>query len=229
MDKEVPTKQKTLILKLILLFVAFLFFRFFFGDNLIELFSVAQYRVFGSSQTGQTLDPLVANTVASASDSKSRLLNDINSFALDGATGIKTSDPRILAMKKFLIDYNSPMYPYSETFISEASKYGLDWRLVVSISGVESAFGNLIPYGSNNGWGWRGGPGGAYSIFKNWNEAIKTVTRGLAQGYGTNLTPFQIERRYCPPCYANPYHAWANGVTKFMNELDYYYLNLEKL
>lgn len=144
-------------------------------------------------------------------------------------TEIRTEDPRIIAMQKFLLAYNSPMYPYARNFIEEADKYGLDWRLVASISGVESAFGNLIPRGTNNGWGWRGQnrtPQG-WSQFDTWGHAIATVTRGLALGYGTHLTPFQIEPTYCPPCGENPAHAWANGVTRYMRELDYYVDNLD--
>ncbi len=138
------------------------------------------------------------------------------------STSFAVTDPRIVAMRKFLLDYNSPMYPYADVFVTEADKYGLDWRLVASISGVESAFGNMTPYQSNNAWGWRGGPGGDWSRWPSWKEGIETVTRGLAQGYGTHLTPFQIESTYCPPCGRDPNHPWAWGVHNYMNELDHY-------
>ncbi len=148
---------------------------------------------------------------------------------ISSRTKLLTVDPRIIAMNKFLSSYHSPMAPYAETFITEADKYGLDWRLVASISGVESAFGNIIPTDTNNGWGWRGGPGGNWSQFATWGDGIKEVTRGLAEGYGITLTPFDIEPVYCPPCGRNPAHAWANGVTNFMNQLDYYLDNLENI
>lgn len=157
------------------------------------------------------------------------LLSSDQKLNITSNTEIQTSDPRVLAMSKFLTDYHSPMTPYAEVFITEADKYGLDWRLVASVSGVESAFGNLIPLGTNNGWGWRGGPGGDWSHFTTWADGIKEITRGLAEGYGVNMTPFQIEPIYCPPCGANPAHAWANGVTNFMYELEYYLDNLENL
>ncbi len=141
---------------------------------------------------------------------------------------IQTEDTRVIAMQKFLFDYNSPMYPNAKTFIAEADKYGLDWRIVAAISGVESAFGNLIPRGTHNAWGWRGrnkNPAG-WSQFQTWDEGIAEITRGLAQGYGIDMTPNQIEQYYCPPCWANPAHAWANGVNRFMRELKYYADNL---
>lgn len=145
-------------------------------------------------------------------------------------TEIQTEDARVMAMQKFLRDYNSPMAPYAKTFVEEADRHGLDWRLVASISGVESAFGNIIPNGTHNGWGWRGQNPNAngWSQFSDWGEAIQVVTERLALGYGTNLTPYQIEPSYCPPCYTGG-HAWARGVTGFMNELDYYLDNLDSI
>jgi ABC-type multidrug transport system fused ATPase/permease subunit len=182
-----------------------------------------------SSDFRNSLSKVVLNSSQSQLDQRSTLLlqNDLAQIASN--TALSTSDPRVLAMQKFLVDYHSPMYPYAEVFVDEAEETGLDWRLVASISGVESAFGNLIPFRSNNAWGWRGGPNGEYSNFTSWKEGISTVTQRLATGYGTTLTPFQIEPTYCPPCGANPAHAWANGVTKFMQELQFYLENLESL
>lgn len=159
------------------------------------------------------------------------LSSDITSGTLTSKTKFFTIDARVVAMNKFLTDYHSPMAQYAESFITEADKYGLDWRLVASISGVESAFGNLIPANSHNGWGWRGINKNAagWSMFATWPDGIKEITRGLAQGYGTDLTPFDIEPTYCPPCAQGSAHAWANGVTRFMNELDYYVDNLDNL
>lgn len=175
------------------------------------------------------LDLITSASSIQSNYSLSSLFEEIPLKNIQSNTRYVTVDSRIIGMKKFLVDYHSPMSPYAETFITEADKYGLDWRLVASISGVESAFGNLIPTGSNNGWGWRGGPNGAYSMFTSWNDGIKTITQGLAEGYGTTLTPFDIEATYCPPCGANPQHLWANGVTNFMNELQYYVDNLEDI
>jgi hypothetical protein len=131
------------------------------------------------------------------------------------------NDARASALRQFLMDYNSPMYPYAETFVVEADKYDLDWRLVAAISGVESAFGNLS-IRPNNAWGWRGGAGGDFNPFDSWNHGIEVVTRRLALGYGIHMTPFEIEPIYCPPCGRNPAHLWANGVIKFMNQIDMY-------
>ena len=146
-------------------------------------------------------------------------------------TKFYTLDPRIPAMTKFLNHYHSPMAKHAELFIVEADQYGLDWRLIVAISGVESAFGNLIPRGSHNAWGWRGrNPcDRGWSQFEDWEEAIIHITERMSLGYGTDLTPFDIESTYCPPCGATGLNLWARGVTRFMNELEYYVDNLENL
>ncbi|MFA5633753.1 MAG: hypothetical protein WCY00_02140 [Candidatus Dojkabacteria bacterium] len=159
------------------------------------------------------------------------LASSFDHSTLKGRTRFLTLDSRILAMNKFLTDYQSPMANYADVFVSEADRHGLDWRLIASISGVESAFGNLIPRGTHNGWGWRGrnrNPAG-WSIFESWEEAISHITERMALGYGTDLTPYDIESTYCPPCGETGLHLWANGVTRFMNELEYYADNLDNL
>lgn len=177
------------------------------------------------------LTPIHSNTVYAQEYNLNTLSTKSSLKNVQSMTDILTEDARIIAMEKFLSDYNSPMTPYANVFIEQADRYGLDWRLVASISGVESAFGNISPRNTNNGWGWRGiNPNdGGWSIFATWGTGITEVTRGLAEGYGVTLTPFQIESTYCPPCGQNPAHAWANGVTRFMNELSYYVNNLDKI
>ncbi len=142
-----------------------------------------------------------------------------------------TIDPRVVALNKFLKDYHSPMASSAETFVKEADKHGLDWRLLAAISGVESAFGNITPGGTNNAWGWRGvnRNEGGWSIFATWDAAIIHITERFASGYGTTMTPFEIEPIYCPPCGENPEHAWANGVVRYMGQIQYYLDNLDKI
>ncbi|MCD4756417.1 hypothetical protein K8R20_02270 [bacterium] len=176
------------------------------------------------------LTPVYATSNAKSSYSLSEIGQENPLDVINSKTQYYVKDPRVLAMSEFLSDYNSPMQPYAEVFVVESDRYGLDWRLVASISGVESAFGNLIPHtGYNNGWGWRGGPGGAYSVFDDFGAGVEHVTERLALGYGISLTPFDIEPTYCPPCAANPSHLWANGVVRYMSELNFYLNNLENI
>lgn len=211
-----------------LFIILFAIFHLIIGGRMAD--SISSYVYADSNEAViNTLTPIASSSSHLSSLEYANLLNGTILGANASDSKITTTDPRVLAMRQFLIDKYSPLYTYADVFVNEADKYGLDWRLVASISGVESAFGNLIPYQSNNGWGWRGGPGGAYSIFPTWRHGIERVTSRLALGYGTELTPFDIEPVYCPPCGQNPQHAWANGVTQFMNQLDYYVKNLESV
>jgi len=208
-----------------------IFYFFFVAPQILDFLNtyVAVYARNLDSSTVNSLDLISSPTLIQTNYTLSSLFEEIPLKSIHSNTRYVTVDPRIVAMRKFLDDYHSPMAPYAKTFVDEADEHGLDWRLVASISGVESAFGNLIPYLSNNGWGWRGGPNGAYSLFTSWNDGIVTVTSRLALGYGTALTPFDIESTYCPPCGENPAHPWAHGVTNFMNELQYYVENLDDI
>lgn len=145
-----------------------------------------------------------------------------------GSAGSLTSfapllvDYRVIRLKSFLKTYNSPLVDHAVTFIREADKHNLDWRLVAAIAGTESTFGKHIPQGSYNAWGW-GIPTGAQSGigFDNWDHGIATVTQGLKERYvnkGSTTIP-QIGRIYA----ASP--VWANHVEFFFDKITNYIPN----
>jgi len=125
-------------------------------------------------------------------------------------------DSRVEQLETFLSAHNSPMVGSAKTFIEEADKNNLDWKLVASIAGVESYFGKLIPYGSYNGWGW-GVYGNNVIMFPSWDEAIKTISQSLREKYidkwGASDV-YTIGRFYA----ADP--NWANKVSSFMNKIE---------
>jgi hypothetical protein len=135
-----------------------------------------------------------------------------------GSTGMLVEhapvvDPRVLHLEKFLNKYNPELSPSANHFIKEADRFGLDWKLVAAISGVESTFCRHIPSNSYNCWGW-GIPTGAQSgiAFQSVNSGITTVSEGLRQNYIDQgfVTIEQIGNRYA----ASP--AWAYKVRYFM-------------
>lgn len=123
-------------------------------------------------------------------------------------------DKRAMVIKDYLAKYNSPLEDSAQDFVDAADKYGLDWKLVVSISGVESTFGQHIP-GGFNGWGW-GVYGDNAIYFKSWREAIFTISQGLKERY--------VDRGYTEPYSMNRIYAaspsWGQHVSFFMNDLD---------
>lgn len=95
-----------------------------------------------------------------------------------------TSDTRVSRLRMFLASYDSPLAADAETFVSEADKYNLDWKLVAAIAGVESTFGKHIPTGSYNGWGWGVFTGASDGVhFENWADGIAQVSEGLRNNY----------------------------------------------
>jgi hypothetical protein len=139
------------------------------------------------------------------------------------------SDPRIEKLRSFLAARNSPVAGEAETFIYEADKNNLDWKLVVAISGLESSFCRNIPAGSYNCWGW-GIPTGAQSGvgFASFKDGIAQVSAGLRQNYLNHglITVEQIGNVYA----ASP--TWAFRVRSFLNQIDNWqnstsYINLD--
>ncbi len=128
-------------------------------------------------------------------------------------TNLSVPDRRVDKLKAFLESYDSPMADSAEAFVEIADKYGLDWKLVPAIAGVESTFGKNIPGGSYNAYGWANG---AYA-FESWEESIEVVSKALKEKYvdkGLD-TPFKMG-----PVYAPPSKTWAYKVTYFMNKLE---------
>ena len=87
----------------------------------------------------------------------------------------RKSDPRSGILRKFLQQNHCPEEEYAEMFVAEADTHGLDWRLLPSISVIESGGGRTAK--RNNPFGWANGK----SNFRNFGEAIHEVASSLAQ------------------------------------------------
>lgn len=128
----------------------------------------------------------------------------------------KVEDKRADHLKMYLESRNSPLAPYAQTFINEADKNNLDWKLVAAISGLESSFGLHIPYASYNGWGY-GVYGTNVRRFESWEDGIAVVSKALREDYMTKWkakTIPEIGRIYA----ASP--TWAVRVESFMNDIE---------
>jgi len=124
-------------------------------------------------------------------------------------------DPRVKILEEFLKQYDSPLVPHAATFVREADKYRLDYRLVAAISGLESTFGHYIPYNSYNAWGW-GVYGNNVINFTSYDEAIETISKELRHRYMNRwgaTTVLEIGRFYA----SSP--TWASRVVYFMEKI----------
>jgi hypothetical protein len=122
-------------------------------------------------------------------------------------------DIRVNKLKKFLGYYQSPLKYYANFLVKTADKYGLDWRLIPAITGVESTFGKAIPEGSFNAYGWANG---AY-YFDSWSQSIEVVAKALRQNY-VDRGADTVEK--IAPIYAPPSKTWAYKVNFYMEKIE---------
>jgi len=127
-------------------------------------------------------------------------------------------DKRAQLLRSYLESRNSPLAPYAQTFVQEADKNNIDWKLVAAISGLESSFGVHIPSNSYNGWGY-GVYGDNVRRFDSWDDGIAVVSGALRNDYMNKWnakTIPEIGRLYA----ASP--TWAVRVQSFMDSIDAY-------
>lgn len=84
------------------------------------------------------------------------------------------SDPRLGRLKRFLQTARSPLSVFAEELLYAADLHGLDWRLLPSISLIESGGGKRCS--GNNIFGWDSGR----RVFSSVREAIHLVAGKLA-------------------------------------------------
>lgn len=129
-----------------------------------------------------------------------------------------TVDTRAMRLRLFLESYDSPLAAEADTFVAEADKYNLDWKLVAAIAGVESTFGKQIPTGSYNGWGWGVFTGTQSGVnFKDWAEGIAVVSEGLRKNYIDRGAQNVYDIGWI---YAANGNSWGTHVRYFVDKLE---------
>ena len=128
-------------------------------------------------------------------------------------TFIVKEDKRVVILKNFLTDKQSPLASYSAYFVQSADKYGLDWTLMPAISGMESNFGKNMPKDSNNPFGVGGGHLMRFTTIYN---AIDFEGKLLSKDYKLAANN-AIGSIYCPKYECN--QNWAIIVTGFSEEI----------
>jgi hypothetical protein len=68
------------------------------------------------------------------------------------APEVKQNDPRLSQLQKYFGDRDCPLRDSAKDFLLAADQNQLDWRLLPSISIIESSGGKY--YGNNNVFGW---------------------------------------------------------------------------
>ncbi len=101
------------------------------------------------------------------------------SFASKVQAAASYRDYREIKLRNFFSRYRSPLAEFAADFVAAADKYGLDYKLVPAITGVESSFGLEIPINSYNAYGWNAGNW----YFDNWKSSIYDVSSALRENY----------------------------------------------
>jgi len=126
---------------------------------------------------------------------------------------IKVDSNKVNKIRNYLTLRSAPLAGKAEYIVRMAEKFKIDYRLVAAISVIESN-GGKYSYKPYNAWGW-GGSTSPYA-FKNWEEGIYTVSKGLAKYYSCGAkTPEQIAPRYNP----HTPNEWARKVRWVMNQM----------
>ena len=86
-----------------------------------------------------------------------------------------TTDPRLVRLQQFFEKRGCPLQVLAEDFLAAADLNALDWRLLPSISFIESSGGK--DYRNNNVFGWDSG----LHKFPSVSEGIQYVAAQLAQ------------------------------------------------
>lgn len=128
---------------------------------------------------------------------------------------VKKLDKEAQVLASYLSKFNSPMQYHAQDFIDASKEYGLNWKMLPAIAGVESTFGKFIP-GGYNAYGWAIYNSDSRFGFKSWRDGMFVVAKGLRENYlnrGLD-NPYSINRLYA----TSPH--WGKNVTFFMNDLE---------
>jgi len=127
-------------------------------------------------------------------------------------------DTRTKAVRNVFRKYNSPLVDQAVFYVKYADEFGVDWKLLPSIAGLESTFGRFLMPGSYNAYGW----GGGYIYFESWEDGIRIINRALRQNYMNRGAQdvWSIGSIYAE----SP--TWAERVSRFMEEINREYLKL---
>lgn len=196
-------------------------------DRIVEQRAAAAEAADGALR-GSTSRTSRAQAAALDSDRRLRAVQRASATADERDPGIGSwrfgsGGPGVSAasIDRYLASKGSPLVGQGAAFLEAGVEHEVDPRLVVAIAGAESYFG-IVTCADFNAWGW-GCPTSPFR-FRDWAEAIDTVTLGLREGYlddGLDSVG-EIHLRYAPPNAANDptglNFAWPDNVARFLVE-----------
>jgi len=136
---------------------------------------------------------------------------------------VPKEDIRLIALRNFLTDIQSPLVSESETLVREADLNNLDYRLIPAISMQESHGCKRIPKNSHNCWGY-GIYGKKITKFDSFETAIEKVAKTLKESYQDNglTNATLVEDKWTPSSSGE----WSYGVNTYLGKIREYEKNL---
>jgi hypothetical protein len=121
---------------------------------------------------------------------------------------VKQTDPRLIRVREFMREHACPAHIYAEDFVLAAHRNNLDWRLLPSLSVVESGGGREACH--NNIFGWNSCRTG----FKSPRDGIHRVAGWLGRSrLYQDKSLDALLKTY------NPYPHYPGIVKSVMNQL----------
>lgn len=132
-------------------------------------------------------------------------------------SSVPQRDSRVIRLESYLRIKNPELAGKAAFFVEQADNFGLDWKLVAAISGVESTFCRFIPQGSYNCWGWGIPTGTSSGIgFSSFEDGIAAVSEGIRTKY---LNKGLLNVEDIGSVYAASPH-WSGKVRYFINDIE---------
>lgn len=161
-------------------------------------------------------DKILGATVSSSEPANVFLAQ--NNFGNVVSSSVLPDNSTPLIIENYLKRYRSPLLSFKDAIILYSEKYNVDPKLIVAIAQQESNLGKTSPEDCYNAWGW-GIHAGGTTCFTNWDEAIETVTRGIAKSYcarGLCDDPCEMMKKYTPRSNGS----WCFGINHFLEEME---------
>lgn len=121
-------------------------------------------------------------------------------------------DMRVKALQNVFNKYNSPLAAEAHHYVRYADEFGIDWKLLPAISGLESSFGKRLMPGSHNAYGW----GGGHIYFETWEDGIRSINKAFKEKYAERGA---TDVWTIGPIYAES-PTWSVRVNGFMEEIE---------
>lgn len=116
-------------------------------------------------------------------------------------------------IRAFLDGQGSPMAEFADDIVAAGVRSGVDPRLVVAISGVESTFG--IHHLGFNAWGWDYVSPTSARTWPDWRTAIDEYTRELTERYDVSSLNEGFAQSYAPVIWST----WLDMVRGWFSQI----------